>query len=149
MKADIKSKELAALEVLHKSRALPGDRSYRALAAVIIHGPGTANEILKAAGLDDNLNLWRARLSELVARGLIVECGMKREATGRQALVWRATGRAKPLRMKTGTGAKRRGARSPSDVAVAAIAALETHDPARAKELRAELQRAAKPGRRR
>lgn len=54
-----------------------------------------------------NVNAWRARFSELQHRGLIVECGERRcPATKRRALVWRFTGRTKPLVVKRGRGAK-------------------------------------------
>lgn len=47
-----------------------------------------------------NVNAWRARFTELQARGLIVEAGERECAvTGRRALVWHFTGRTKPLKV--------------------------------------------------
>lgn len=70
-------------------------------------GDATSGEVI--AGLasdrpDDrslrNVNAWRARFTELQARGLIVEAG-ERECliTGRRALVWHFTSRTKPLKV--------------------------------------------------
>lgn len=54
-------------------------------------GPGTAAEVLKRAALHGNLNLARARVSELANAGYLRECKPRKcKVTGRRAIVWRA-----------------------------------------------------------
>jgi hypothetical protein len=73
---------------------------------------GETIEAIAAARPDDrslrNVNAWRARFTELQERGLIVEAGERESAiTGRRAIVWRFTGRTKPLkRTRVRRGAK-------------------------------------------
>jgi len=68
------------------------------LAALIDHGPATSGEILKAIPDVTNANAWRGRFTELQSRGLIREVGLRRCRVGpRKAVVWEATGRARPL----------------------------------------------------
>ncbi len=89
-----------------ESGALLGNQA-KALEAVIAHGPATSGEIIRAAGLGENVNLWRARFTELLGRGLIREIGQRVDGTtGRQALVWEYTGRTKPLDLAKGEGRK-------------------------------------------
>ncbi len=65
---------------------------------VIQHGPGTAAEILHRTKYERNLNLSRARFTELQERGLIREIDARAcKISGRHALVFEATGREKPL----------------------------------------------------
>lgn len=79
------------------SGALEG-RIAAALEAVIVHGPGTATEIIVAGKLGANRNLWRARFCELQERDLIREQAQRKcTVTGRLALVWAFTGRETPL----------------------------------------------------
>jgi transcription initiation factor IIE alpha subunit len=59
----------------------------RVLAYLEEHGPATDEEI--AAGLGMNPSTARPRRIELVRRGLVVECGTKRTASGRMASAWR------------------------------------------------------------
>ncbi len=78
-----------------------------ALAAVIDYGPGTSGEIIRAAKLGANTNLWRARFTELIERGLIREIGQRScDVTGRTGLVFEFTGRTKPLTLDRGRGRK-------------------------------------------
>lgn len=72
-------------------------------------GPATSAEIIDYAGhrLDlphaANRNLHRARITELQARGLLVESTQRKcKITGHLAIVWRYSGRAKPLDAKRG-----------------------------------------------
>ena len=51
------------------------------------HGPATDEEI--AAGLAMNPSTARPRRIELARRGLVVKCGTRRTASGRNADVWR------------------------------------------------------------
>lgn len=68
-----------------------------ALQAVVGYGGGTSAEII-AHSLGTNVNLWRARFTELAARGLIVEAGTRKcRITGKTAIVWEYSGRSKAL----------------------------------------------------
>ena len=51
------------------------------------HGPSTDEQI--ATGCDMNPSTARPRRIELVRRGLVVEAGERRTASGRKAVVWR------------------------------------------------------------
>ena len=51
------------------------------------HGPSTDEEI--AAGLSMNPSTARPRRIELARRGMVVEAGERRTASGRRAMVWR------------------------------------------------------------
>lgn len=65
-------------------------RQLQVLRAVAACGQGTSAEILRAANLDANRNLMRARFTELAAAGRIVEAGRRKcRITGRSAIVWR------------------------------------------------------------
>lgn len=89
-----------------ESGALIGNQA-KALEAVISHGPATSGEIIRAAGLGQNTNLWRARFTELLSRGLIREVGQQVDpVTGRPGLKWEYTGRTKPLDLAKGEGRK-------------------------------------------
>lgn len=96
-----------AYRQLLESGELP-KRQADALAALIEHGPATSAEIIVRYlpnGL--NVNLWRARFTELAARGLIEEVDSRRcKVTGRTALVWQYSGRTQPLAAKHRTSAK-------------------------------------------
>lgn len=84
------------------------------LDALIVLGPATSGEVLlEMRGAENgpntsNVNAWRARFTELAARGLIRETGTRRcRVTGRTGVVWAPTGRTKPLDVT-------KGAREPS-----------------------------------
>jgi predicted ArsR family transcriptional regulator len=51
------------------------------------HGPATDEEI--AAGLAMNPSTARPRRIELVRRGMVVEAGVRKTASGRHATAWR------------------------------------------------------------
>ncbi len=78
------------------------------LRAFRAHGPGTSAEVLRYAGLDENRNLMRARVTELADSGHLVNVGAQQcRVTGRTAIVWRAIGvdekatpRVKPIRVE-------------------------------------------------
>jgi hypothetical protein len=81
----------------------------------LVLGDATSGEVVASLAEwspDDrslgNVNAWRARFTELQERGLIVEAGERECAiTGRRAIVWRFTGRTKPLkRTRVKRGAK-------------------------------------------
>jgi len=73
------------------------------------HGDATSGEVLKELKVR-NVNAWRARFTELQARGLIVEAGQRRCAvSGRRCVVWHATDRTKPMDVRRGA----RGAKAP------------------------------------
>lgn len=59
----------------------------RVLAYLEQHGPSTDEEI--AAGLGMNPSTERPRRIELARRGLVVEAGERKTASGRKATVWR------------------------------------------------------------
>lgn len=71
-------------------------------------GPGTAAEVLYKASMHGNLNLMRARVSELGDEGLLVESDERKcNRTGRRAIVWRALAsdeqpiaRVKPIKVE-------------------------------------------------
>lgn len=93
-----------AYDQLVESGALKGKQA-KALEQIVAHGPATSGEIIQRLG--PNVNLWRARFTELAARGLIVETGQRKcTVTGRTALVWEYSGRTKPLAPKHRAGAK-------------------------------------------
>lgn len=94
-----------AFKELIDSGALHG-KQLAALRAVYHHGPGTSAEIIGAGLPGGNVNLWRARFTELQARGLIVEAGTRKcKVTGRSALVWEYSKRTKPLPAQHRVGA--------------------------------------------
>lgn len=91
-----------AYKQLVESGELRGKQA-QILELVVKHGAGTAAEILQGSPHDRNRNLARARFTELQARGLIIEVGVRDcKVTGRQALVWEYSGRAKPFAVKKG-----------------------------------------------
>jgi transcription initiation factor IIE alpha subunit len=59
----------------------------RVLQYLETHGPSTDEEI--ATGLDMNPSTERPRRIELHKRGLVVEAGTRKTASGRKAVVWR------------------------------------------------------------
>lgn len=70
------------------------------------HGDATSGEVLKTLRVR-NVNAWRARFTELQARGLIVEVGQRKCAvSGRRCVVWHATDRTKPMDVKRGARGK-------------------------------------------
>lgn len=88
------------------AKALRGKQA-EILHAIIARGPATSGEILTEFH-HRNLNAWRGRVSELAARGLIREVGIRRcNLSGRLCVVWGATGRAKPLDPAKGNGSRR------------------------------------------
>lgn len=94
-----------AYEELVESGQLKGHQA--TILKAVIGGPNrTSGEICAALGLD-NVNKWRARFSELAARGLIIENGQRVcDVTGRTALVWIFTDRTKALEARPRTGTK-------------------------------------------
>jgi hypothetical protein len=93
---------------LVESGALRGKQA-SALEAVVLWGPATSAEIIDKAQLGENVNLWRARFTELQARGLIVETGTRKcKITGRTALTWEYSGRTKPLDPNKGRGVSKK-----------------------------------------
>jgi predicted ArsR family transcriptional regulator len=85
-----------AFEELIRSGKL-GPAQGKILRAVVGGADRTSGEICASLGLD-NVNAWRARFTELQARGLIVESGTRKcKITGRTAITWRYTDRSKPL----------------------------------------------------
>lgn len=90
-----------AYEHLIKTGALKGNQAL-VLDQLIHCGPCTSGELLDRMKVD-NVNAWRARFTELQARGLIVESGSRAcKITGRRAILWVATDRRKPLDVKKG-----------------------------------------------
>jgi hypothetical protein len=95
-----------AYEHLVDSNLLRGKQSL-IIRHLVVLGDATSGEAIDAIAAerpDDrslrNVNAWRARFTELQARGLIVEAGERECAvTGRRAIVWRFTGRTKPLKV--------------------------------------------------
>lgn len=78
-------------------------RQQQALDALIQYGPGTTGEIIAAGHLGTNTNGWRARFTELHARGLIREIGRRKcNVSGFTSLVWEPTGRMTPLDPEAG-----------------------------------------------
>lgn len=70
-------------------------------------GDATSGEVLAALKVR-NVNAWRARFTELQARGLIVEVGTRRCAvSGRTCVVWHATDRTKPMDVRRGARGQR------------------------------------------
>ncbi|HUS27589.1 MAG TPA: hypothetical protein VMZ53_03750 [Kofleriaceae bacterium] len=90
--------------ILIESGKLRGKQA-QALEAVMRHGPATSGEIIQTLGT--NVNLWRARFTELQGKGLIVEVGQRKcTVTGRSAIVWQYSGRTKPLELQHRAGTK-------------------------------------------
>jgi len=90
-----------AYEELLASGKLRGHQE-RVLASIVRHGAGTSREILEWMDVG-NINCWRARFTELQARGLIAEVTQRKcKVSGKLALVWEYTGRTKPLALKKG-----------------------------------------------
>lgn len=90
-----------AYKQLIESGALKGNQAL-VLDQLIHCGPCTSGELLDRMKVD-NVNAWRARFTELQARGLIVESGSRAcKITGRRAILWTATNRSKPLDVKKG-----------------------------------------------
>ena len=82
------------------------------MAELVEIGPATSGEVLaslrnKPDGPPiDNVNAWRARFTELAARGLIREGAPRKcRVTGFRSIVWTAVARAKPLHVKKGSRA--------------------------------------------
>ncbi len=95
---------IEAYDHLIKTGQLKGQQ--RAAMAGIINRPGaTSGEVLDALGIR-NANAWRARWTELQARGLIRETGERKcRISGRLCVTWEATDRMKPLDMSKGARA--------------------------------------------
>lgn len=80
-----------------------GKRQAEVMRAVIEYGPGTSAEILRAANLDANRNLMRARFTELADAGRIVQLESRSCAiTGRNAIVWGVAWARPEPRQKSG-----------------------------------------------
>lgn len=78
----------------------------RVLSTLVRKGPSTSGELFAFMEIE-NVNAWRARITELQGRGLIVEVGQRKcKITGRTALVWDYSGRTKPLEAKHRTSSK-------------------------------------------
>jgi hypothetical protein len=90
-----------AYEELCKSGKLRGQQE-QVLASIVRYGASTSGELLAKMEID-NVNAWRARFTELQARGLIAESTVREcKVTGKRAIVWEYTGRTKPLDAKKG-----------------------------------------------
>lgn len=51
--------------------------------------PATTGEVIRDSDLGGNVNLWRARFTELALMGAIVKCGTRRcAASGRECMTW-------------------------------------------------------------
>jgi predicted ArsR family transcriptional regulator len=125
----VRETSLAAYELLVSSGALRGQLAVVAR-AVAEHGPGTATEILVAAGLDRNRNLARARLVELRERGTVAERGARECAvTGRRAAVYAFAG-------EYNTAQRRRPLAAWRQLALDAISGLPDSDIARSLRAR-------------
>jgi hypothetical protein len=84
-----RSTSAEAYNDLESKGVLRGQR-LEVLRAFQKYGDGTSAEILKRAGLSGNLNLSRARVTELSNAGFLVADGERPcNATGRNATVWR------------------------------------------------------------
>lgn len=111
-----------AYHELIASGALVGKQA-RVLGAIVDHGPGTSGEIIADAKLGANINLFRARFTELLAKGLIREVGQRVcKVSGRVGLVWEATDRTTPL--KSATASPKRGAKAWRELALDTIGYL-------------------------
>jgi hypothetical protein len=89
-------KQIAAYDHLASTGELRGNQK-AIMAALISSGKATSGEVLARLGVR-NVNAWRARFTELSARGLIAEIGERKcSVTGKVCVVWQATGRLKPL----------------------------------------------------
>lgn len=87
---------IAAFEHMVKTGQISKQRA-AVLRAFVEHGPGTSAEVLHAAGMADNLNLRRARVTELSESGHLVIAETRAcKVTGRQAAVWRFCSEPKP-----------------------------------------------------
>jgi len=92
----IRETSIAAYAQLVESKQLVG-KQRQVMAALIERGRATSGEVLADLAVT-NTNAWRARFTELAARGMIREVGERRcEITGRLCIVWEATNRTKPL----------------------------------------------------
>jgi hypothetical protein len=77
-----------AFRQAEESGQLNGKR-YEVGKAFTTFGPGTSAEVLKAAKLDKNRNLMRARVTELADLGWLKQIGARKcNVTGRKAIVW-------------------------------------------------------------
>lgn len=119
-----KNRETSRLSyaLLVKSGKLKGNQA-RIIERLIESGPATSGEVLGAMGIH-NVNAWRARFTELNARGMLREVTVRPcKVSGRQAIVWEFSGRDKPL--ETSKGAKAKGtAKQWKEIASGAIAVL-------------------------
>lgn len=95
-----------AYELLIMSGELLGKQA-RIMDRLTTAGDATSGEVLQALKVR-NVNAWRARFTELQARGLIIEVGTRRCAvSGRTCVVWHATDRTKPMDVKRGARSAR------------------------------------------
>lgn len=86
-------------KLLVESGALPVSQA-KILEAIVAKPNSTSGEVCSELGLE-NVNAWRARFTELQARGLIVESGTRKcLVSGRTTLTWVYSGRTKPLAVK-------------------------------------------------
>lgn len=77
-----------AFKQAEESGQLNGKR-YEVALAFTKFGPGTSAEVLKAAKLDKNRNLMRARVTELADVGMLKQIDARKcNVTGRKAIVW-------------------------------------------------------------
>lgn len=88
-----------AYDQLRSTGQLKGQQE-RVLGSLVRYGASTSGELFHKMEIE-NVNAWRARITELQARGLIVETGQRKcKITGRLALVWEYSGRLVPLPAK-------------------------------------------------
>lgn len=113
------------------SGAIRGQQE-RVLGSIVRRGPSTSGELLSWMEIE-NVNAWRARFTELQARGLIHEITQREcKITGRLAVVWDYTGRTKPLDAKRG---HRIDGKAWKALAMDAIACLKRHSSPASVEL--------------
>lgn len=93
---------IAAYEHLIKTGQLKGQQQAIMAVLVALATGATSGEVISRLG-HKNVNAWRARFTELAARGLIRETGTRKcGVTGRVCVVWRATDRTKPMNRTKG-----------------------------------------------
>lgn len=102
--ANIRDTSRAAFEHLVATGQLIAKQAQ--IVGMLLDMPGaTSGEVLGKLNVS-NVNAWRARFTELQARGLIRETGARRcKVSNRTCITWVATDRRKPLDDKRGARA--------------------------------------------
>lgn len=113
-----------AWQELCDSRQLKGKQA-KVLEHLIGMGQATSGEVI-ANMREANVNLYRARFTELQARGLIVEVGTRPcKISGRMALVWEFSGRTKALVPK----GRNAGSKELRELVTRAVSLLKSTEP--------------------